>query len=178
MKVCSKCNLPKDEERDFYKDRNGKIRAACKECFNTLYRHKIIPDDNYRTKARKWRKDWRANPSNLAKVILLDCKKADSKFNRDMDLTVEFIQSLIKDGCSYCGNSEIRMTLDRINNQVGHIQTNVVPACIRCNYIRGEMPYEAWLALVPAIKEATEKGLFGEWDGRRKKANQKMMFNG
>jgi hypothetical protein len=35
--------------------------------------------------------------------------------------------------------------------------------CIRCNYIRGSMPFAAWTLLVPAIRQAVEQGLFGTW---------------
>jgi hypothetical protein len=60
------------------------------------------------------------------------------------------------------------MTVDRIDNNKGHLLTNVVPACLRCNLARGDMPYEAWLCLVPGLKEAREKGLFGAWIGKVK----------
>ena len=52
---------------------------------------------------------------------------------------------------------------------MGHLQSNVHSACIRCNLARGDMPYAAWLLLVPAMKQAKELGLFKEWDEKRKK---------
>jgi hypothetical protein len=58
------------------------------------------------------------------------------------------------------------MTLDRIDNKRGHSRANVVPACIRCNYARRDMPYAAWLCLAPGLRVALEQGLFGEWTGR------------
>jgi hypothetical protein len=58
------------------------------------------------------------------------------------------------------------MTLDRIDNQLGHIKSNVVAACIRCNYTRGAMPYEAWLFLAPGMQAAQQAKAFGNWDGR------------
>jgi hypothetical protein len=57
-------------------------------------------------------------------------------------------------------------TLDRIDNSKGHTRDNVVPACIRCNYARRNMPYEAWLCLTDGMKRARELGLFKEWTGR------------
>jgi hypothetical protein len=55
------------------------------------------------------------------------------------------------------------MTLDRIDNTIGHVKTNVKPACIRCNLLRRNMPYAAWLMLVPAVKKARKFGLFDGW---------------
>lgn len=56
------------------------------------------------------------------------------------------------------------MSMDRVDNSIGHTKSNVVPACIRCNYMRKDMPMEAWKFLVPYIKQAKENGLFGDWD--------------
>jgi len=81
-------------------------------------------------------------------------------------MTVEFIQNLISQGCIYCGETTLRMTLDRKDNDLAHVKTNVVPACIRCNYARGNMPYEAWLFLAPGMRAAREAGVFGDWVGR------------
>jgi hypothetical protein len=58
------------------------------------------------------------------------------------------------------------MTLDRKDNDRGHTQDNVVPACIRCNYIRRHTPYEAWLCMVPGVRRARKEGFFGDWTGR------------
>lgn len=98
--------------------------------------------------------------------ILQDSTQSDRKRGRDNDLTREFILAQINKGCSYCGETQLRMTLDRIDNSRGHTQDNVNPACIRCNYVRGDMPYEAWLTLAPAMQDARVKGQFGRWTGR------------
>ncbi len=58
--------------------------------------------------------------------------------------------------------------MDMIDNAKGHTIENVVPSCYLCNKIRSDMPYAAWLELVPVIKRATEAGLFGEWVGNKK----------
>lgn len=58
------------------------------------------------------------------------------------------------------------MTLDRIDNDKGHTQDNVVPACIRCNYVRKNMPYEAWIVVAEGMRKAREAGLFEGWSGR------------
>lgn len=106
--------------------------------------------------------------SNLftAKFILIDSRQSDRRKGLANDLTRGFIQALITSGCVYCGETQIRMTLDRIDNDKGHTQDNVVPACIRCNYTRKDMPYEAWLRVARGMREAREAGLFNGWTGR------------
>ena len=65
--------------------------------------------------------------------------------------------------CVYCEESNIRLTLDRIDNDKGHSVNNVNVACLRCNTLRQDLPIKVWLKLVPAIKESVEEGLFGDW---------------
>lgn len=83
-----------------------------------------------------------------------------------MASTKQFVQRLIDRGCKYCRaqNDECKMTLDRINNAKGHLRTNVMPACACCNYLRRDMPFKAWMFLVPHIRAARKRGLFGEWN--------------
>ena len=97
--------------------------------------------------------------------ILKDSKSSDKKSGRQNDQDRKFIENEISHGCSYCGESNIRITLDRIDNSLGHLKSNVRAACMRCNYIRRHMPFDAWIAIVPAIESARKRGLFGLWDG-------------
>lgn len=71
--------------------------------------------------------------------------------------------------------AKLLSALDRIDNSKGHTKDNVRAACIRCNYMRGSMPFEAWEFLVPTIKEAVKRGLFGKW--RSKSFNLKLTDN-
>ncbi len=115
------------------------------------------------------RKELRAKGINISRWILVDSKNSDQKQKRQNNLDKQFIEELIKNGCIYCGETQLRMTLDRIDNSIGHLKSNVNPACIRCNYMRRDMPYNAWLKIVPAIRKAREMGLFENWTGSCKK---------
>jgi hypothetical protein len=112
------------------------------------------------------RKRLRSDPLLICRCIWEDTRRDDRKKGRENDLTKEFIAAEIAKGCSYCGESKIRMTLDRIDNSKGHTQNNVVPACIRCNYTRRAMPHQAWLVVAKGMREAREANLFGDWTGR------------
>jgi hypothetical protein len=99
-----------------------------------------------------------------ARFVLMDARASDRKrgfSSNDLDLT--FVEQLMQDGCSYCGTRVLRISLDRLDNAKSHDKSNVVACCFRCNYIRNSMPYEAWLIIVPAVRAAYEKGLFGNW---------------
>lgn len=107
----------------------------------------------------------RRRRENIAQAILTDTTQADRRKGRDNDLDLSSIETMIAKPCEYCGETSLRMTLDRIDNGIGHVATNVVPACERCNYARRDMPSRAWAVVAIAMRKAREDGLFGAWNG-------------
>jgi hypothetical protein len=118
--------------------------------------------DKVSARVRRSRKD----PKNRARFILEDSRKDDRRENHQNDLDRDWIEARIQGGCSYCGESELLMTLDRIDNFKGHTKDNVQAACIRCNYLRRDIPYTVWMAIVPTIKASKDAGLLDTWSGR------------
>lgn len=164
MKTCTKCHVPKDPELFYTR------RTSCKECDKAASREHTrqgLPrkpkqpttkqNDLLKVKAK------RRDPKYRPKFILKDTRQSDRRSGRQNDLTLTFVQDLIAPGCSYCGETKLKMTLDRVDNEQGHLQANVVAACVRCNYMRRDMPYEAWSRLVPTIRQLCSEGLFGSW---------------
>lgn len=170
MRKCNKCGEDKtpDEMVPPVQKRGRPYHQPwCKECKKTAnrrWRRRNLKQDRHN--ARLWRKRRRQDPDQLPKVICRDAKRSDRRHGRTFGLSPETVSALIARGCVYCGEAEVRMTLDRIDNDKGHTEDNVVPACIRCNYTRRSMPYEAWLVVAKGMREARERGLFGEWTGR------------
>ena len=88
-------------------------------------------------KARKRTREYR---------IYNHCRAWDRKKGRQCNVTVTFVKELMKDACcAYCGDKDSKLTLDRIRNYEGHLQHNVVPACEKCNNLRGSMRLFKWL---------------------------------
>jgi hypothetical protein len=102
---------------------------------------------------------------NVAAAILEDARREDRKRGRDNDLDIHFVRDAISMACAYCGETSLRMTLDRIDNALGHLKANVVGACERCNIVRRDMPAAAWAVVAAGMKEARLRGLFGTWTG-------------
>lgn len=101
----------------------------------------------------------------VERFIVKDSKAYDAKRGLKNDLKSDGVLDIISQPCVYCGESEIRMTLDRIDNDLGHVFANVVGCCVRCNMMRRHMPYAAWMRIVPSIRAAREEGLFQGWTG-------------
>jgi hypothetical protein len=173
--ICRDCGIDKELEtcfRSTYTRTDGtkSYRPRCEECDGKARtrRHTFSPWKGYvayhkqynEEKARK-----RKEGIEPERWILQDSRKTDKKSNLQNDLTQEFVRITISTGCSYCGETKMRIGLDRINNAKGHRQDNVRAACRRCNYLRRDMPFEAWMSIVPAVKLAREHGLFGDWIG-------------
>lgn len=173
QKLCKACGDKKSlEEFPFNSPaKSGKRyrRCYCRPCLSRIRQgHNTSPEARKRADDKKRRKQTaqRAANERTDHWIWQDSRKSDKKRGFDNDLTKEFIAEQIAKGCSYCGETELRMTLDRIDNEKGHTMGNTVPACIRCNYVRRNMPYEAWVVVARAMKRARKQGLFGDWAGR------------
>lgn len=165
-KTCTRCGCAKPLHSFTYV-RPGTRRGTCIQCRKATDTANN-PERVRRESVRAWdkTKQLRRSGQEVARWILIDSRKSDRKKGRSNDLTREWIETAISEGCHYCGETTLRMTLDRKDNLVGHIRDNVVPACLRCNYARGAMPYAAWLCLVSGMQKARTGGLFGSWTGR------------
>jgi hypothetical protein len=171
-RVCNHCGEEKPLSEMSKEKKNGKIyyRRRCHKCDSA--RKIKWQKENYdkysesQAQVLKRRREQRSALEESHKYIYWDSRGSDKKKALDNDLTKEFIRDLIAEGCRYCGETNIRMTLDRIDNTIGHTQNNVIPCCIRCNIVKRDMPYEAWLMIAPAMREARKKGLFRGWTGR------------
>jgi hypothetical protein len=173
-KICRRCGISKPLEEFYPTYQHGKSyrRSRCKSCDNELRRSRPRAKATEQQRELWGRRDaarkrkHRKERDHDAKHIYWDSRQTDRKRGFTNDLTKEFIAEQITKGCCYCGETELRMTLDRVDNERGHTTDNVVPACIRCNYVRGKMPFEAWGVIAQAMKRATKQGLFGDWTGR------------
>lgn len=169
-----KCGLCGETEVSKFSSRVVKgrryLRTCCKKCENTKRvlrrQHEGFSKSPAHQKYGRKLSLMRKTNVDIARFILTDSRNTDKKRGYENDLDKAFICERIKAGCSYCDETKIRMTLDRIDNAKGHTKKNVVPACVRCNYTRGNMPYTAWLCLIEGMKKARLANLFGNWTGR------------
>lgn len=156
-KLCRGCGDDK-EPGDFYWSENVKRgkryrvkRALCKQCHNKKVTSDLL--------------------KNRPVFVLRVTRHRDRASGLENDLTREFVTEQLTKPCTYCGSTVV-IGLDRKNNTLGHTQDNVVPACLRCNFIRRDMPYDAWMEMVAGVRRAANLGLFGDWVGGPHKAHR------
>lgn len=175
-KTCPRCGVAKPSEAFGRRTVRGRpaLRAHCRSCESKkrwLRRKATGREGDIAQRAAEGRyrekmKGWRSDPAHLARIVLQDSKGRARKKELEHSLTLDEIVSLVAQPCSYCGETELRMTLDRADNARGYVFENVAPACIRCNYARKNMPYAAWIEVAKGMRSAREQGLFGDWTGR------------
>lgn len=172
MKICRDCKI-NQSFNNYYLKKNGKPHSnRCKICQskhdyeriknNPIQKQKKeILDKKYKEKISTDRK----NNKNRELFILKDSKSFDRTHGFENNLTLNMIKSLISKPCSYCGGDDLPMSLDRIDNSKGHLINNIIVSCRRCNFIRRDMPFEAWKYLCDGLKQAREHKAFGDWIG-------------
>ena len=161
QKICSKCHKTKDKSCFSTFRKKEHHHPNCRACLNK----------RNRDLSRKHSRD----PSKRVKILLRSCRYYDKKKGYYHDLTEKYVEQILI-CCKYCGQAKSDkegnvLTLDRIDNSLGHCKDNVVAACKRCNFIKNTMPNKAWLAIVPSVKSAAQSGLFDGWHGFNNKKN-------
>jgi hypothetical protein len=160
-KVCKRCGQRKTL-RSFTvvgTDFLLKIASRCRRC-RPIERaqRRAIYDKIYQSKYNKAKRR-----SDRAWAVFRDCIQSDRRHGRQNDLTYEFVKASLLKGCAYCKSSDGKMSLDRIDNSIGHLAYNVNPCCVNCNLTRGNMPYEAWLMISKALRRSRKLGLLNDW---------------
>jgi hypothetical protein len=176
--VCKNCGRGEPEVSFYIKKEKGKLypRFLCRECdaeYHKKYPSSKESKDRHRNRRKEISKVERKDESLRCKIILKDSKVSDRKKERQNDLDREFIRNLIDEGCSYCLDKDGRMTLDRVDNSLGHLKSNVVACCMRCNFIRRDMPHIVWMTIVPKIRQARLLGMLEGWNPGTVKSQRK-----
>jgi hypothetical protein len=70
-----------------------------------------------------------------ASKTLSGYSRYDKKNGLESDLTLDDILVAKQSKCTYCSRQATGM--DRVDNDIGHTKANCVPACVRCNWVRG-----------------------------------------
>jgi len=112
---------------------------------------------------KKQHKEYRQN--NWNKELLHHCKLHDKEKNRMFDLDEEWIKIMLKyqNGlCAICGDEMIltngnknpkQISIDRINNSLGHLKTNCCLTCWNCNDNKKCKSYENFGCYVDCIPQ-------------------------
>lgn len=149
-RVCTACGQEKELETEFRKQRNGKYgrQSACKECVKEqLKEYRKTPEGKrkHREYQRKHREkpgykekheSYRHTPSAAWKRYRYDAEKRGVQFSLSVD---DFKNLFHNQPCFYCGCDFNKIGVDRIDNDLGYEQENVVSCCPTCNIMKRTM---------------------------------------
>lgn len=75
--------------------------------------------------------------------------------NLRFDLTLAEFNSITKEDCHYCGDSNVG--IDRIKNREGYVKGNIVPCCTTCNMMKKDLEYDMFLKHVSKVQRLSRK---------------------
>ena len=144
FRECPLCGEKRDAKK-FY------TYSFCRECQNERNRslYKIRINQKLITRYKNYRhKDIKNNyPNTISK-----------------DKAIQLMQT----ECYWC-KSVVQLGLDRIDNNKGHSEDNIV---VCCNQIRNNIPFEAMECLKPGLIEIEIQGLLKKWIPPYKRSKQ------
>ena len=126
LKTCRKCGVAKPPDAFYNRARVNGLTYTCKEC----HRKAIAENKKDPTKHNFWYKRYER------------IRNSAQKRGLEFDLTLDDIRDLKSQKvCQYCKREVEVITLDRADNNKGYIKGNIIPACIVCNKIKGQVDF-------------------------------------
>lgn len=142
MRFCHRCERELAATPEiFLRDKSRPLGLAyeCRECHSERKRGR----DRRPERWSNMTPEQRAKKTSLAKRYANTDKgracfiRKNSERTDSCDMSTNEILAIIERPCHYCGTTEHRRGLDRIDNSKGHVKGNVLPACWSCNFARG-----------------------------------------
>ncbi len=114
FKTCKQCQKQLPKTSEYFRICRGYYRSECWSCGRELCR------EYSKKKAKPW--------SRYSKL-------SSGAKNRNLVFSISFprFSELQRLPCFYCGREDRFRGLDRVDNDVGYVEENVVPCCGQCN---------------------------------------------
>lgn len=142
-KKCYKCLTNKPLTSEFFiKDSTRKdgFSYECKLCHKERKKGRDRRKERWTNMTDEQKNRKKALAKKYSKTLrgrAIHLRKAYQRID-ECDLTTEEVMELISKPCVHCGTTKANIGLDRIDNSLPHIKTNVAPSCAPCNFARGD----------------------------------------
>ena len=74
-----------------------------------------------------------------------------NKRKKDFFINLEEFRNIVSSACAYCGESEKRIGVDRIDNSIGYTKENSTACCKMCNYMKNKHSVTDFLSHIKKI---------------------------
>lgn len=119
-------------KRRQYREKNREKLININKQYREKNKEKIATQrKQYREKNKDRIKNYRTDPRYAFSTYRTGAKKKGLEFS----ICLNFFIDMIKKPCTYCGVVGA-MGIDRIDSNIGYIETNCAPCCSKCNYMK------------------------------------------
>lgn len=139
QKRCSECGILKPLNKENFA-KWGYYHPICRECSGIKKLQKERDRSN------------KLNKPRVAKHLVYRYRTTDKLKGLETNLSSSFLEEIYDKSCTYCGFPATG--LDRIDNKIGHIESNCLPCCKECNHARNDnFTHEEMKIIGKAIKD-------------------------
>jgi hypothetical protein len=80
-------------------------------------------------------------------------KRSSIRRNIEFNISIEEFTEIVQQNCYYCNHYKETeaIGIDRVNNSIGYVSTNIVPCCADCNILKNDLPLEKFIDLISKI---------------------------
>ena len=130
--------------------KTNNLTSGCTKSCGCLIGHKKMPKDqaainkiirNYKKGAKERGIDWKIKDSHAKELISKECFYCGAKFSNEWD------------GYKYNG-------IDRVDNEKGYEENNVVPCCKVCNVAKHDLSLRDFILWVRRVERHTRQARF------------------
>jgi hypothetical protein len=142
-KICTKCKIEKEySEFHFAAKGIGGVRSVCKSC-RSIEKTEYLSRDYVKIKSHD---NYIKNFDSIRKRTALHYWTLNGQYHqykksakkRGLEFPLKEIDCIpfYNTDCFYCGDKINGLGIDRLDNSVGYISTNIVPCCKSCNFMK------------------------------------------
>lgn len=110
--------------------------------------------------AGQFKASYEVSPEGIAQRVIKRYQTGCKARNLEWALDVSDVVRIIFSNCAYCDappagkvGKFLYSGIDRKHNHLGYLAGNCAPCCKRCNFLKGAMPYEEWIAFLDRIRD-------------------------
>lgn len=137
-------------------ERQQQIREYAKDHKEDAVRRVQKYVKNNKEKVDLYNKEYQQSPAGLYRTT----KYNAGKRGKQWELNPESFKKLVLSPCHYCGETQQRRGIDRVDNNKGYTKQNSVSCCKLCNYMKKHYTVEEFISHIKKIyKHQNVKGL-------------------
>jgi hypothetical protein len=134
-KICKECG------EDYQLSVSNRSLSYCSDKCKKSVRSKV----NYSCRQKRKERIENGDVDFIANEIYLKYKQKSPSRNLDFQLSLDFFKKYVFADCYYCGEQIEKVGFDRKNNDIGYIESNCVPCCSTCNWMKSNMSVEDFI---------------------------------